>query len=194
MIDYEGSRAEFLKILAEMGEEPAFIRREREAQAALNRLLLRCSKKREEMLKWPQFHFSALFHRVCGDWSCLGSYVVDDHPDSRFCQLAKQLTITESAKAAFFATNRSLLKQFLESGLRFNEAWTCFLDEAGLDTVNSLRDDYNKFYPLEKACAIGIEVDSFGFTPMPMLDRTYLDDRFPLLSLPILKGSFPIRG
>ena len=186
MFDYEGSRAEFLKILAEMGEEPAFIERARAAQSALEGLLGRCTSKREELLEWPRHHLSALFHRISGDWSRLDSYVVGDHTSSQFCTLASQLTITESTKAAFFATDRSVLRQFLESGRRFNDAWTRFLDDAGLADVNRLRDDYNQFYPLEKACAFGTDVRNHGFTPLPMLDRKYLDDRFPLLSLPVL--------
>ena len=73
MSDYEGSRSEFLKLLAEMGEEPAFIARPLAPGDALEALLQACEAKRNELLKWPKFHLAALAQRVRGDWSRLGS-------------------------------------------------------------------------------------------------------------------------
>ena len=73
MFDYEGSRSEFLKLLAEFGEEPAFLARARAPQIALDALLHACEAKRDEMLKWPKLHLSRLAHQVRKDWSRLGS-------------------------------------------------------------------------------------------------------------------------
>ena len=64
MFDYEGSRSEFLKLLSECGEEPAFLARARAPQMALDELLNACNSKREEMLKWPKFYLAILAERV----------------------------------------------------------------------------------------------------------------------------------
>src|SRR5262245_59202484 len=72
MFDYEGSRSEFLKLLAEFGEEPSFIARARAPQIALETLLEACEAKRGEMLKWPKHHLSALANHIGGQWFRLG--------------------------------------------------------------------------------------------------------------------------
>lgn len=186
MFDYEGSRSEFLKMLAEMGEEPAFIARARAPQDALERLLADCASRRDEMLEWPRSHFSSLSFRISGDWSRLDRYVVGNNAGPLFENLAAELTIADPA-SSLFRTVRSLLQQFVESGRRFNEAWSRFLGDAGLDDVNGLRDDFNRMYPLEKECAFGADSRDRDFAPLPMLDLGYLVDRFPLLSLPSLR-------
>ena len=73
MFDYEGSRSEFLKLLAECGEEPAFLARARRLQIALDAMLRACETKRDEMLKWPKFHLSMLARQIRNDWSRLES-------------------------------------------------------------------------------------------------------------------------
>ncbi len=186
MYDYEGSRSEFLKILAEMGEEPAFIARARAPQAALERLLADCSSRRDEMLEWPRSHFSSLCFRISDDWSRLDRYIVGNNAGPLFENLAAELTIAKPA-SSLFRTVRSLLQQFVESGCRFNEAWSRFLGDAGIDDVNRIRDDFNRMYPLEKECAFGAEMRDHDFVPLPMLDLDYLVDRFPLLALPTLR-------
>ncbi len=187
MFDYEGSRSEFLKILAEMGEEPAFIARARAPQIALEGLLDRCTQKRDEMLKWPRLHFTVLFHRIAGDWTRLDPYVVGNNTESLFTSLATQLKISDAAKPVILATDRGVLRDFVESGGRFNRAWRRFLDDVGLADVNRLREEYNQFYPMEKACAFGTDAINNGFTTLPALEVEFLLNRFPLLSLPVLR-------
>src|SRR5688500_7018169 len=77
MFDYEGSRGEFLKLLVEMGEEPAFLARARALQIALDAFLHSCQAKHEELLKWPKLQLSILAHQIHGDWSRLNAFFVD---------------------------------------------------------------------------------------------------------------------
>ena len=95
MFDYEGSRIEFLKILAEMGEEPAFIGRARAAEVALDALLGRCHRQRAELLEWPRRHFTVLLHRTAGDWSRIALHVAADDCHSLFNALSAKLTPVE---------------------------------------------------------------------------------------------------
>ena len=186
MIDDEGSRGEFLKILAEMGEEPAFIERARVAEDALTSLLERCAAGRAELLEWPRRHFTRLRRRIDDDWDRITPLVTDDDAGSMFVGLAAELPAIDQSRPSMFATDHSLLRNFLESAKRFNRAWGQFLDNAGLGDVNRVRDEYNRFYPVEKSCAFGLDSVNDGFTALPVLTRTFLETRFPFLKVPTM--------
>lgn len=188
MFDYEGSRSEFLKILAEMGEEPAFIQRGIAPHVALEALLKSCEIRREEQLKWPRRHFTNLRRRISGDWLRLQRYLVRPTEIELFTTLDHQLALVECTNMlSFFTTDKRELRQFIESAIRFNESWSAFVDGDGLDHVNELRENYNRFYPMEKACAFGNDQVNEGFQPLPRLDASLLLERFPLLVLPALR-------
>ncbi len=186
MFDYEGSRGEFLKILAEMGEEPAFIARARAPEVALDSLLKRCESRRAELLLWPRRHFSTLRQRVGDDWTRLTSLVIDQDSLAIFAVLTAELPKLDEGRSSWLARDRKLLSLFLDSAFRFNTAWIQFLDDSGLDEVNRLRDDYNRYYMMEKACAFGSAMTAGEFTPLESLSRDFLFSRFPLLALPTL--------
>ena len=181
MFDYEGSRSELLKILAEMGEEPAFLERARSHENALNSLVAQCERERNERLKWPRRHFTALRRRVADDWDRLASMVANPDAPSIFDALAAELPGLESPRAFWMSSKRTLLVSFIESSSRFNRSWESFLGDAGLDDVNRRRKEYNDFYPLEKSSAFGFDSVNDRFEPLPMLDDAFLLERFPLL-------------
>jgi hypothetical protein len=186
MFDYEGSRSEFLKILAETGEEPAFINRGRAPQFALDALLKSCSVHREERLEWPRRHFATLYLRTAGEWSRLQRYLAAKDDVNLFAVLECQLAPIGNAAPSILASDRALLRQFIESAARFNQDWLSFVDGSGLEHVNELREDYNRYYPMEKACAFGRDTVNEGFNSLPLLDSAFLLERFPLLLLPEL--------
>jgi hypothetical protein len=184
MFDYEGSRSEFLKLLAQCGEEPAFIERARAPQVALDALLLSCKAKHEEMLKWPAHHLSVLAHQVGKDWSKLGYLLAA--PESVAMLEALHATIPASTPVQnnWFASDKAALRQFLESAERFNRHWRAYVDGLDWEPVNKPRRDYNQYYQLEKACAFGSEAVTDGFVPVAMIDGSILYERFPLLVVP----------
>ncbi|TWU56470.1 hypothetical protein Poly51_23810 [Rubripirellula tenax] len=186
MFDHEGSRVEFLKILAEMGEEPAFIARARAPEVALTALLKSCEIRRAEMLLWPRRHFTALRRRVSDDWDRLAPLLIDSDSQLVFNKLATELPDLDVPGGSLLPSDKKLLRAFLESAGRFNTAWLRFLDVAGLDKVNRLRDDYNQYYPMEKSCAFGSDTAANDFTPLPTLAPNFLTDRFPPLAIPSL--------
>ncbi len=127
MFDYEGSRSEFLKILAEMGEEPAFVNRARASQIALELLLQHCSVHREELLEWPRRHFATLRRLIASKWGRLDHFLTDANVEAVFATLELQLPAIPTAAPSLLTTDRSALKQFIESAERFNSAWLRFL-------------------------------------------------------------------
>ena len=186
MFDYEGSRSEFLKILAEMGEEPAFINRARAPQIALDGLLKSCSVHRDERLEWTRRHFAALCLRTAGEWSRLQRYLATKDDVNLFAALECQLAPIGNAAPSVLASDQALLRQFIESAARFNQGWLNFVEGSVLDHVNELRENYNRYYPMEKACAFGRDTANEDFKSLPLLGPTFLLKRFPLLLLPEL--------
>ena len=186
MNDYEGSRREFLKLLAEFGEEPAFVARARAAEVALEVLLQNCRASRDEMLEWPQRHLANLAQRIDGDWHRLASLLARPEAAAELAALHAQVSIQVSPLPDWFATDSSRLRLFLESAERFNRHWHDYLVSVDYESVNSPRRDYNQFYSLEKACAFGNEMVSDDFRPLELIDLGYLECRFPYLAIPEL--------
>lgn len=187
MFDEAGSRSEFLRILADLGEEPAFVARARAPQTALDDLLRDCANKRHEMLEWPRLHLATLGDRVAWDWTRLSPLVTSPESVALLASLHAQMPSEKVIPAPFFSTDARLLEAFVDSAERFNRQWQRYVDELSLDAVNRPRRDYNRYYPVEKACAFGTESALAPFQPLEMIDRDYLRSRFELLALPTLR-------
>ena len=188
--DFEGSRGEFLKMLLEQGEEPAFLRRAKSVHDAWESVIQRCQAHREERLRGPQMHLGNLARQLKGDWSRLSPFLADEFQlpliSALYEEWKPQLPKVANL-ASPWSTIRSSIVIFVESGQRFNIAWNKFLSDVDLDEVNRLRSEYNQFYPVEKAAAFGSEdVERLGFTPLDMATREYLQASYPPLELPSL--------
>ena len=186
MFDYEGSRNEFLKLLAEFGEEPAFIARAKAPQVALESLLHHCDAKREEMLEWPYRQLSNMAQHIGGNWLHIAHLLAQPECVDELEALHAQVPSNGSAHSGWFATNKSCLRQYLESAGRFNRRWRVFLAGIEYESVNKPRRDYNRYYPLEKALAFGNERVCDDFQPLVMIDVEFLECRFPSLPIPQL--------
>jgi hypothetical protein len=65
----------------------------------------------------------------------------------------------------------------------FNQRWTVYVRKIDLTPINKLRDGYNRFYLLEKECALGsIGIARQGFRPI--LPLTHDDVLAVLPTLP----------
>lgn len=186
MFDYEGSRGEFLKILAEFGEEPAFITRGLEPQIALDKFVRSCRIQRDTMLEWPRRHYADLFCRVGGNWNRLEQNFATHEEIGKLILLHGELSSDRPSCSNFFQTNSFALRQLVRSAHKFNHIWTVFLDNISLDPVNKTRKDYNEFYLVEKSCAFDRVMNENDFIPLEMVNRDYLWQIFPLLILPVL--------
>ena len=183
MYDYEGSRSEFLKLLAEFGEEPAFIARAKAPLLALETLLRDCKAKREEMLEWPYRHLANLARQIGGNWPRVAPLLAKPESVAELAALHAHMSFRGSTHSSYFETEKGSLRQFLESAERFNRGWSAYLAGIDYESVNKPRRDYNAYYPLEKSCAFSNEV-SEGFQPLTMIDGGFLECRFPYLPVP----------
>ena len=136
MFDYEGSRSEFLKLLAEFGEEPAFIGRALAPQIALDALQHACEAKRSEMLEWPKFHLSVLAHKIGSNWSRLNSLLAVHEDVTVLEALHASMHTNKPVQNDWLASNKTVLLRFLESAERFNRHWLDYLDGVDLEPVN----------------------------------------------------------
>jgi hypothetical protein len=171
-------------------DTPAYIRRARGVQVALDQLLDYCRRQRAEWSKMVRLRVGML-HALVGDWSNLRPFVTDDAQLDTLRYLLAVLASplrspvepTTSARAL-----RRALRELCESLEHFNERWRGFLVTVDLSAVNELRDGYNRYYVLEKECAVrSARIARQGFVPMKPLTSEDLAAEFPLLPVPQLR-------
>jgi hypothetical protein len=186
--DFQGSRGEFLKCLAELGEDPAFIQRAQKVDETWAQLIRQCKSQRDVLLRWPWMHLSILAQRVKYDWSLLARYLADEGQVTYFKDLYAEWKPSQgnrSIAANSWSSIRRILDDFNSAVERFNQAWNKFLHELDLGPVNQIRRDYNKHYPVEKACAFESEdIQRLGFTPLDPVTFEQLAAAFPPLAVP----------
>ncbi len=168
---------------------PAYVRRGLLVQETLERLLTHCRAQRDEWLRLLRFTLGTL-QGLAGQWTALRPWLADDSQlpifDALLAELRPQLkeavTPTSSARQL-----RRLLLELVEGIAFFNARWEKFLDEANLLPVNEARDGYNRYYVLEKECAVrSPRIARQGFAPLPPLTRADLAAMLPLLPVPRL--------
>lgn len=184
MFEYEGSRGEFLKLLAEFGEEPAFLRRASAVQNSWESLVKGCELKRERLLKWPKEHLAHLRARIRGDWTRISSLLPNQADVILIQRMSDRWGSLANATSARPWTDRSALTAFLESASRFNSTWRAAIEELDLECVNIPRQLYNRYYEVERECAFGNTSHVKEFEPLSLIDRDQILDLFPLLELP----------
>lgn len=186
MLDYEGSRHEFLKFLAEFGEEPSFLGRARAVEEAFGLLLRECAAKYDELVRWPKLRLALLGAQLQGDWSRIAPFLADADSVTMLEDLQARWPDQKPGQAEWFVSDREALRRLVESVARFNRGWHKFVHTLDLEPVNRPRREYNQFYVLEKECAFGNEKVAENFEPLAMIDESVLIERYPLLPLPRL--------
>ena len=101
-------------------------------------------------------------------------------------------TLMNYTMQSFNFRGRDKLRPFYDliaSIVRFNTRWSRFVDELGLDHVNRLIDQYNRYYLLEKECCLGSSrLAARFFTPQAPFTRDSLLEEFPRLPVPTLRS------
>lgn len=181
--DDEGTRLDLMRILIELGEEPAFVKRSQEAREAVNQLYLKCVRDRELMLEVPRVHLGELANVLRGDWSLLGSYLKNGANPQVFARLYEEWKPEKiDSGISWFRTIRGSLQAFLVSVKHFNQEWETYFRQIDLESVNKILSDYNRYYPIEMSCAFdNQDVARLAFRPLEMLTREKLLEDFPLL-------------
>jgi hypothetical protein len=171
-------------------DAPAYIRRARGVQAALEQLLEYARRRRAEWLEIVRMRIGVL-HALVGDWDNLRPFLADDaqldilryHLAALAAPLRAPVEPTTSLRPL-----RRALGELHESLERFNERWRAFLANMDLSAVNELRDGYNRYYVLEKECAVrSARIARQGFVPLQPLTTEEVAAQLPLLPVPRLR-------
>ena len=179
----DGSRLDLMRLLVELGEEPAFVRRSQEAREAVEQLYRKCAQDRDLMLEVPRIHLGELAIALRGDWSRLHSYLKNPADYRLFAQFFEEWKLQKAESGiSWVRTIRGSLKAFLISIKHFNREWETYLAQLDLEKVNTVLFDYNRYYPIEISCAFdNQDVARLAFQPLEMLTRKKLLEDFPLL-------------
>lgn len=170
---------------------PAFLRRAANVNGAYDHLLDNCRRHRDESLSMVRLRLATLL-ALAGNWDSLGSHIPEQDTLESLKQLHAQLNPqlrcpvqpTQSPKALARA-----LADLVESMEAFNRRWLDFLRSMDLSAINKLRDDYNRYYVLEKECAVRVaSVARKGFRPLEPLNSEHLLALLPILPVPIVQN------
>jgi hypothetical protein len=167
---------------------PAYIRRAREVEGALEHLLARCRQQREEWLTMVRLRLGVL-KVMAGDWPALTPLLDEeqlDHLARMYADLAPQLRMPVAVTSSRRLLRRAL-RELCESIEAFNRRWLAYLTRVDLSWVNELRDGYNRYYVLEKECAIrSPRLARVGFQRLEPLTAESLRALLPPLPVPAL--------
>ena len=179
-IGADPERREFLQALA-LFDAPAYIRRARGAEQAQARLLERCRAQRDDWLAMPRLRLATL-RALAGGWEALAPFVADTAPLERLHRELAPVLRSPVAPASSARRLRRAVQDYAASAERFNRRWSGFVAALDLAGLNALRDGYNRYYVVEKACALRSDLLARqGFEPLPPLSPQDLLREMPLL-------------
>lgn len=144
-----------LKLAMGHYDVPAYVRRARRMQEALDDLLSACNEKRDEWLGMVRTRLATL-HALAGDWAALRPHLADNREVETLAELHGLL---QPGLRSFVETTNSprllrfALRELCESLHRFNQRWRSFVAKVDLSPINESREGYNRYYVLEKECA-----------------------------------------
>ena len=172
-------------------DAPAYVRRGRRVQEAFDQLLGRCRQQRDEWLGLVRLPLATLLG-LAGDPDRLRPLLQDDGQIELLrrleAELAPKLLIPVRPTSSLRALRRAL-RELAESLEHFNRRWRKFLAAVDLTEVNTLREGYNRYYLLEKECAMrSPRLARQGFRKLEPLTVEELIDRFPALPVPPTHG------
>ncbi len=166
---------------------PAFLRRARRVQAAYDQLLDECRRQREEWLALVRIRLGTL-RALAGSWDVLIPHLADEGQvrllEEMCLALNPRLRVpiepTTSARVL-----RSALRELGASLERFNRRFLPFIRGLDLTALNAQRADYNRYYLLEKECAVrSPHIARAGYAPLDPLTPDDLLRILPPLPVP----------
>jgi hypothetical protein len=167
---------------------PAYIRRARGVEAALEALLAACRGQRDRWLMMTRLRLGRL-HALAGEWAALRPLLAEDDLaalEGLFRALEPKLR-APVARTQSRRVLRRALAELVESLERFNQRWGKHLAGLDLSAVNQARDGYNRYYVLEKECALrSAALARLGFRPLPPLTHAEVAALLPPLPVPRL--------
>jgi hypothetical protein len=183
-----GEGAEVAELLS-LYSVPSYVRRARRVEDTYRELLARCGRKRKELLEMVRLRVGQL-RQMAGRWDALRPHLADDAQLDLLRALHDELEpvlrvgvpITRSPRAL-----RRALEALAGSIERFNRRWQEHLPGVDLCPVNAARDAYNRYYVLERDCALRFSPDTRRkFVPLPQMTQAELAASLPPLPVPRL--------
>jgi hypothetical protein len=180
-----------IKELIGLFDLPAFARRGQDLEMTVRRLHERCRSARQELLDMVRLRLRQWSHAATGPeaWSDVFSQSIEP---------LWPLSQAEAPRwAEAVAPNRRRLiigRDLIASVVRFNQRWTQFLNRLNLEPANLVIDQYNRYYVLEKECAMGsARLAARHFIPVPKITRETLLHDHPTLPVPqLLERTSPL--
>jgi hypothetical protein len=128
---------------------------------------------------------------LAGEWSVIGGLLADpadiSHLEGLHAAWKPRLRVS-LAQTKSPEKLRLALEQLALSFGRFNRRWKRFVEEIELTKLNDRRAAYNRYYVLEKECALrSAALARQGFQPLPFVTTDDLFREFPLLPIPKLR-------
>ena len=170
-------------------DAPAYVRRACAVEDALEAVLHRCRVQREAWLLMLRT-LAGTLKGLAGAWMALRPWLADDEQVGSLESLHALLDLRPRLPVQRTTSRRVLRRALIElagSVERFNRRWRAYLAAVDLSAANELRTGYNKYYLLEKECALlPARVARAGYRPLEPPTVADLLERLPLLPVPQL--------
>jgi hypothetical protein len=164
---HDDERQSALTIVAQFGA-PAFMRRANRVESVVSDLIDRLRVRRNEQLQGVRLHLRMLLE-AAGSLDAARAFLSDEQ-FTAYRALVADFGLTEREPTGSSPRRlRGAVRELVESVVRFNRRWLECVAEADLSAVNAERDGYNRWYLLEKECAVGVIRGRQGFRPLPPL-------------------------
>jgi len=167
-------------------DAPAYVRRALRVQQSYESLLATCRQQRKQWLEMVRIRLATLI-ALAHDWAVLEPFLADDRQSRLLMDLHQNLAPKLLGSIERTSSPRRLrraLHELCVSLERFNRRWRSFLAKIYLDAVNEERSAYNRYFLLEKECAVRSAVlAQRGFQPLEPL--TVADVAAVLPELPV---------
>jgi hypothetical protein len=168
-------------------DAPAYVRRALRVQQSYDSLLAACGRQRDEWLDMVRIRLATLI-ALAHDWAALRPFLADDQQCRLLAELHQNLgpkPLVSIPRTPSPRRLRGALRELCESLERFNLRWRSFLSEICLDGVNEERSSYNRYFLLEKECAVrSVVLARRGFQPLEPLTVAEIAELFPELPVP----------
>jgi hypothetical protein len=162
---HNDERRSAMAVVAQFGA-PAYMRRANRVEAVFENLIDRLRLRREELLGGVRLHLLSLLE-VAGSLAAVRPFFSNGQ-FTAYSELVTHFGLSERPPTPVSPRRlRRALRELAASVARFNRRWLKCVSEADLSEVNAEREGYNRWYLLEKECAVGVIRARQGFQPLP---------------------------
>jgi hypothetical protein len=162
---HNDERRAAMDVIARFGV-PAYLRRARRVEDSWAELLDRLRIDRRTLLAGVRLHLRLLLD-AAGHLDALRPVVTDERIELLRSWAVEFGLAERPPTGAGPRRLRRAVRELVASVARFNRKWSAHVADTDLSEVNAERDGYNRWYLLEKECAVGVIRASQGFRPLP---------------------------